>query len=88
MFNYRFDVILSHKKFTCIDFGRVYIPYIPTPRRYASGTDSAHAKCRFNVDGDDAISCCRRVGGKRLTWSRSIKRRIGTNETHADMMTQ
>jgi len=29
MFNYRFYVILSHKKFTCIDFGRVYIPYIP-----------------------------------------------------------
>jgi len=29
MFNYRFDVILSHKKFTWTDFGRVYIPYIP-----------------------------------------------------------
>jgi len=28
MFNYRFGVILSHKKFTWIDFGRVYI-YIP-----------------------------------------------------------
>jgi len=45
MFNYRFDVILSHKKFTGTDFGRyIYIPYIP-PRRYAPGIDSAHAKC-------------------------------------------
>ena len=32
MFNYRFDVIFSHKKFTWTDFGRVYI-YI-YPRRY------------------------------------------------------
>jgi len=29
MFSYRLDVILSHKKFTGTDFGRVYIPYIP-----------------------------------------------------------
>jgi len=28
MFNYRFDVILSHKKLTWTDFGRTYIPYI------------------------------------------------------------
>ena len=28
MFNYRFDVILSHKKFTGTDFGRIYILYI------------------------------------------------------------
>jgi len=30
MFNYRFDVILPHKKFTWTDFGRVYI-YTPSP---------------------------------------------------------
>jgi len=29
MFNYRFDVILPHKKFTWTDFGKVYIPYTP-----------------------------------------------------------
>jgi len=33
MFNYRFDVILSHKKFTWTDFGRVLYPIYP--RRYA-----------------------------------------------------
>jgi len=33
MFNYRFDVILSHKTFTWIDFGRIYTLY--TPRHYA-----------------------------------------------------
>jgi len=31
MFNYRFRVILPHKKFTWTDFRRVYIPYILTP---------------------------------------------------------
>jgi len=42
MFNYRFDVILPHKKFIWTDFGRVYTPIYP--HRYAPDFHSEYSE--------------------------------------------
>jgi len=52
MFNYRFGVILPHKKFTWSDFGRVpgYIyPIPPVSRRYALERLGLHGLWEENV---------------------------------------